>query len=48
MLYRPHFSFHLHACVAQPSDSAGSDDYMNSKKRSSFLGRPLKELEDLW
>ncbi|DBB07539.1 TPA: hypothetical protein ACH3X3_008996 [Trebouxia sp. C0006] len=33
---------------ASPSDSAGSDDYMNSKKRSSFLGRPLKELEDLW
>ncbi|KAL0040922.1 hypothetical protein WJX79_010101 [Trebouxia sp. C0005] len=33
---------------ASPSNSAGSDDHMNSKKRSSFLGRPLKELGDLW
>ena len=36
------------AFVMQPSNSQGSDETPGSKKRSSFLGRPLKELEDLW
>ena len=34
--------------AVQPSNSMGSDECTGSKKRSSFLGRPLKELEDLW
>ncbi|KAL3147663.1 hypothetical protein ABBQ32_002416 [Trebouxia sp. C0010 RCD-2024] len=33
---------------ASPSNSMGSDECAASKKRSSFLGRPVKQLEDLW
>ena len=34
--------------TVQPSNSMGSDEGIAHKKRSSFLGRPLKELEELW
>ena len=40
--------YRQYVVIMQPSNSLGSDEFTGSKKRSSFLGRPLKELENLW